>query len=157
MTYSNLQLRTLRYYALHLLNLFVTISQGDRQDCTTLLHEMEHPHHLFAVKRSSQQSVAWYCEPLEAFIQKCLRMLIETILKIVNHSEHEETLRIIPAYLCKIVVLDTIDKLLNHHSCRHLGIVHIAKEHLCSIPAVYDERRNHLHFLTKEYRTAVLQ
>ena len=155
MTYSNLQLRTLRYDLLHLLNLFVTISQGDRQDCTTLLHEMEHPHHLFAVKRSSQQSVAWYCEPLEAFIQKCLRMLIETILKIVNHSEYEETLWISSAYLGKIVILDAIDKLLNHHGCRHLGIVHITEKHLGRVLAVDNKGRDHLYLFTKEDRTSV--
>ena len=94
-------------------------------------------------------------EASEALPQQRLRLLKETVVQIVGHAEDEETVRILLHDLRKVVILDTVDKLLYDNSCRHLGIVHIRKEHLGSIPSVDHKRRQHLHLFTEEERAPV--
>ena len=89
----------------------------------------------------------------KAITDKCLCLTDKTWTKIITHTTDEETVWEATLHLHKIVVLDTVDKLLCDHSCRNLRIIHIGKEHLSRVSSVNHEWGQHLHFLVEEKRT----
>ena len=79
------------------------------------------------------------------------------LLLVPGHSHAEKALRILPLNLRKVFILATVNQLLHHHGGAHLGVIHVGEEDLGRIPAVYQEGRQHLHFLVQEDAASVLQ
>ena len=93
----------------------------------------------------------------ESVLYQSLSLLIEPRMQVVCHAEAEETVGIFRANLLEIVVLQSVDELLNHHGGLHLCIVHVRQEHLGGVSTVDHKWWNHLHFLIKEDAATVLK
>ena len=85
-----------------------------------------------------------------------LRLLQKAGVTILTHATYKKTVRIARGYILQIVILETINELLHHHSGRHLGIIHVGKKHFSRVTAIYHKRGKHLTYLTKKFRTATI-
>ena len=145
MSDGNLQRRTLCDDLLHLTHLHIAIRQIYREDHAVVFHQMEHLHHLWCGHQDTtvgqQQSVSRYLDGLKPTVDQRLCLCGKTRMEIVTHTTHEEAVGVQALHLFQIVILYAVDKLLCHHSGRHLGIVHIRKEHLGGVLAINHKRR----------------
>ena len=133
------QVRTLLDDLLHLSHLGVAVSQFDTEQDAPLFHQVHHLHHL-VVEELFRQSGGRHLDALETLHQSVSHTQ-ETGLTVIGHPKTEKTIGVLPLHLGKIVVLQTIDKFLCHHCCRHLGIIHVREEPLRRILSVSHKGR----------------
>ena len=157
MTNSYFQTRTSADDLLQFTHLTITIGKGDGKDDALLLHQLEHTHHLITRKRTPQEAMAWDGHTLKTLRHQRCSLFIEAVVQVISHATDEKTIREAAHHLRQIVVLQTIDKLLNDHCRRHLSIIHIREEHLGRILTVDHKRRQHLYLFTQEQRAPVMR
>ena len=129
------------------------------QDQIPVLHQSEHRHHLGTVQPDAafrkQEPGGGNLDAPEAPADEFLRLGEKTGFAELAHPEHEETLRIPQFHILQIVVLQAVDELLGDDCGRYLGVVHVRQEHFGRVPAIDDERRQHLDFRAHEHAPSV--
>ena len=160
MTDSNTQTGTLFDNLTHFTNLHIPICQTDGKNDIMLLHQVKHGHHLRRIQQHSpfgqKQTMSRNGYSLETSVYQFTRLLQKAGVTILTHATYKKTVRIARGYILQIVILETINELLHHHSGRHLGIIHVGKKHFSRVTAIYHKRGKHLTYLTQKFRTATI-